>query len=78
MGALNVSSQDSAERLERRVRVLSDRLEESEDRVDRALDEVRSLKRKISDLEASRESIKAPLVSSTTKKSTRARKKPKS
>ncbi|HTU14354.1 MAG TPA: hypothetical protein VMF31_04095 [Solirubrobacterales bacterium] len=68
MGALNVSSQDAADRLERRIRVLSDRLEESEDRLDRALDDIRELKRKVKDLEASRDSISAPLVSSTTRK----------
>lgn len=68
MGALNVSSQDAAERLERRIRVLSDRLEETEDRLDRALDDVRDLKRKVKDLEASQEPISAPLVSSTTRK----------
>ncbi len=44
MGALNVSSQDEADRLERRIRVLSDRLEETEDRLDRAFDEIRSLR----------------------------------
>ncbi len=44
MGALNVSSQDEADRLERRIRVLSDRLEETEDRLDRAFEEIRSLK----------------------------------
>jgi chromosome segregation ATPase len=47
MGALNISSQDDAERLERRVRVLSDRLEETEDRLDRALDELRDLRREV-------------------------------
>ncbi|MBK5110084.1 MAG: hypothetical protein JJE10_01810 [Thermoleophilia bacterium] len=45
MGALNVSSQDEADRLERRLRSLSDRLEETEDRLDRALDEIRQLRR---------------------------------
>jgi len=75
MGALNVSSQDSAERLERRIRVLSDRLEESEDRLDRALDDVRDLKRKIKDMEAEKASISAPLVSSTTRKRKPAKKK---
>jgi len=75
MGALNVSSQDSAERLERRIRVLSDRLEESEDRLDRALDEIRGLKKNLTDLEAAQESISAPLVSSTTRKRRPARKK---
>jgi len=68
MGALNVSSQDASERLERRVRVLSDRLEESEDRLDRALDDVRDLKRKVKDLESAQSSISAPLVSSTTRR----------
>ncbi|MDQ2621644.1 MAG: hypothetical protein M3Y45_01245 [Actinomycetota bacterium] len=47
MGALNVSSQDEADRLERRVRVLSDRLEETEDRLDRAFEEIRALKTEI-------------------------------
>ena len=75
MGALNVSSQDSAERLERRIRVLSDRLEESEDRLDRALDEIRGLKRNLKDLEAAQESISTPLVSSTTRKRRPAKKK---
>lgn len=37
MGALNVSSQDQAERLERRIRVISERLEETEDRLDGAI-----------------------------------------
>jgi chromosome segregation ATPase len=76
MGALNVSSQDAAERLERRIRVLSDRLEESEDRLDRALDDLRELKRKVKDLEASRDSISAPLVSSTTRKRRSSKKEP--
>lgn len=44
MGAIGVSSQDDAERLERRVRVLSGRLEETEDRLDVALDEIRELR----------------------------------
>jgi predicted nucleic acid-binding Zn-ribbon protein len=50
MGALNVSSQDEAERLERRLRVLSERLEESEDRLDRALTQVRDLSAEIETL----------------------------
>ena len=75
MGALNVSSQDVAERLERRIRVLSDRLEESEDRLDRALDDVRDLKRRVKDLEVAQEPISAPLVSSTTRKRSTAKKK---
>lgn len=43
-GALNLSSQEEADRLERRIRVLSDRLEETEDRLDDALDELRGLR----------------------------------
>lgn len=41
---LNLSSKDEAERLERRLRVLSNRLEETEDRLDDALEELRDLK----------------------------------
>lgn len=52
MGALNVSSQDEAERLERRLRVLSERLEESEDRLDRALAQVRDLSAEIETLKS--------------------------
>lgn len=44
MGALNVSSHDEADRLERRLRAVSDRLEETEDRLDRALGEIRDLR----------------------------------
>lgn len=44
IGAMGVSSQDAAERLERRVRVLSDRIEETEDRLDAALDQIRELR----------------------------------
>lgn len=43
MGALNLSSQEHAERLERRIRVLSERLEEAEDRLDSALATIREL-----------------------------------
>lgn len=43
---LNLSSRDDADRLERRVRVLSGRLEETEDRLDDALSELRALKAK--------------------------------
>jgi len=50
MGAMGVSSQDDAERLERRVRVLSDRLEETEDRLDAALDQIRELRKELKDL----------------------------
>lgn len=75
LGALNVSSQDASDRLERRIRVLSDRLEESEDRLDAAQDEIRGLKRNIKDLEAVQDSISAPLVSSTTRKRAPAKKK---
>ncbi len=53
MGALNVSSQDEAERLERRLRVVSERLEESEDRLDRALAQVRELTAEIEEVKAS-------------------------
>lgn len=61
MGALNVSSQDEAERLERRLRVLSERLEESEDRLDRALAQVRDLTSEI-------EALKKPGGGSTASK----------
>ena len=56
MGALNVSSQDAA------------------DRLDRALDELRSLKGVVKDLQGTAQS---PLVSSTTKKRKPAAAKPK-
>lgn len=52
MGAMGVSSLDEAERLERRVRVLSDRLEETEDRLDAALEQIRELRSEIKDLKA--------------------------
>jgi chromosome segregation ATPase len=45
MVALNVPSAGDVERLERRVRSLSQRLEEAEDRLDEALAEIRTLKR---------------------------------
>jgi predicted nucleic acid-binding Zn-ribbon protein len=61
MGALNVSSQDEAERLERRLRVLSERLEESEDRLDRALAQVRELTTEI-------EALKTPAAGTAKKK----------
>jgi len=47
MDAIGVSSQDEAERLERRVRVLSDRLEETEDRLDAALEQIRELRKEL-------------------------------
>lgn len=50
MGAMGVSSSDDADRLERRVRVLSDRLEETEDRLDAALEQIRELRNQIQDL----------------------------
>lgn len=50
MGAMGVSSQDEAERLERRLRVLSDRLEETEDRLDAALDQIRELRGEVKKL----------------------------
>lgn len=52
MDAIGVSSQDEAERLERRVRVLSDRLEETEDRLDAALEQIRDLRKAIKGLES--------------------------
>jgi predicted nucleic acid-binding Zn-ribbon protein len=58
MGALNVSSQDEAERLERRLRVLSERLEESEDRLDRALAQVREVTAELKQVKASVEKPK--------------------
>lgn len=47
MGALNLSSQEQAERLERRIRVLSERLEEAEDRLDTALGTIRDLEKEL-------------------------------
>ncbi len=67
MGALNVSSQDESERLERRLRVLSERLEESEDRLDRALGQVRELTAEI-------EEVKASVTESTDRKSSKSKK----
>lgn len=52
MGAMGVSSQDESDRLERRVRVLSDRLEETEDRLDAALDQVRELRGELKNLKS--------------------------
>ncbi|MFM8519818.1 MAG: hypothetical protein ACKOFX_04100 [Solirubrobacterales bacterium] len=52
MGALNLSSQEQAERLERRIRVLSERLEEAEDRLDAALGTVRKLERQLAEEES--------------------------
>lgn len=49
MGALNLSSQEHAERLERRIRVLSERLEEAEDRLDSALSTIRDLEAQASE-----------------------------
>ena len=51
LGALNVSSQEQAERLERRIRVLSERLEEAEDRLDSALTTIRRLENRLADSE---------------------------
>lgn len=50
MGAMGVSSQDEADRLERRVRVLSNRLEETEDRLDVALEQIRELRSELRSL----------------------------
>jgi len=44
MGALNVASSDDLERVERRLRSLSDRLEAIEDRLDDLTDDVSSLR----------------------------------
>ncbi|MBN8870272.1 MAG: hypothetical protein J0H66_10370 [Solirubrobacterales bacterium] len=52
MGAMGVSSQDDADRLQRRVRVLSDRLEETEDRLDAALDQIRELRAELKALDS--------------------------
>ena len=49
MGALNLSSQEQAERLERRIRVLPERLEEAEDRLDAALGTIRKLERQLAE-----------------------------
>ena len=56
MGAMGLSSQDEADRLQRRVRVLSDRLEETEDRLDAALDQVRELRAEIKALGSKKKS----------------------
>jgi len=47
MSALNLPSAGDVERLERRLRSLSQRLEEVEDQVDRAAREIGDLRRKI-------------------------------
>lgn len=52
MDALNVSSQDEAERLERRLRSISERLEETEDRLDRLAEEIRLLRAELNAPEA--------------------------
>jgi chromosome segregation ATPase len=49
MGALNVASSADLERIERRLRSLSDRIEEIEDRVDELTDEVMALRRRAPD-----------------------------
>jgi predicted nucleic acid-binding Zn-ribbon protein len=74
MGALNVSSQDEAERLERRLRVLSERLEESEDRLDRALAQVRDLS---TEVETLRSKPKRKTTASGTESTSRRPAKPK-
>lgn len=56
IGAMGVSSQDDADRVERRVRVLSDRLEETEDRLDAALDQIRELRNELKDLKGAKKS----------------------
>ena len=67
MGALNVSSQEDADRLQRRLRVLSDRLEETEDRLDRAMDDIRALKRQVSDLKDETPTRSSPKKQTATK-----------
>lgn len=47
MAALNVSSASDVERLERRLRSLSRRLEEVEDQVDRIADDIAELRRQL-------------------------------
>ncbi len=59
MGAMGVSSLDEAERLQRRVRVLSDRLEETEVRLDAALDQIRELRAELKDVQSASRSTKA-------------------
>lgn len=66
MGALNVSSQDEAERLERRLRVLSERLEESEDRLDHALAQVRELSAEVETLKSKPSKAAKPRASKKT------------
>jgi hypothetical protein len=56
MGAMGVSSQDDADRVERRVRVLSDRLEETEDRLDAALEQIRELRTELKSLKSPKKS----------------------
>jgi len=48
MSALNLPSAGDVERLERRLRSLSQRLEEVEDQIDRAARELSALRRKVS------------------------------
>lgn len=45
LGALNISSKDDLQRLERRLRGLTDRLDELEDRLDDLGDQISALKR---------------------------------
>lgn len=45
LGALNISSKDDLERLERRLRAAIDRLDELEDRLDQVADQIAALKR---------------------------------
>jgi chromosome segregation ATPase len=51
MGALNVASGADLERIERRLRSMSDRLEGIEDQMDQLLDELTSLRRRVAEAE---------------------------
>ena len=53
MGALNIPAASELERLEQRLRSLSNRLESVEDRLDDLSDEVAALRRRLSALEPS-------------------------
>lgn len=51
MGALNIPAASDLERLEQRIRSLSNRLESIEDRLDEVIDDVAVLRRRLSDAE---------------------------
>ncbi|HMC06473.1 MAG TPA: hypothetical protein VKG89_03665 [Solirubrobacterales bacterium] len=52
MGALNIPAAGDVERLEQRLRSLSDRLEAVEDRLDDFLDELGAIRRRVGEAEA--------------------------